>query len=332
MTDAGAQALFNAAVAAGSPYSGGDQFVINNAFVSLRSSGWLARLDRLCFPAAGTQVQGLIDWITLQTYSITGSMSFAPYLGLTGDGSTGCIDTGLSPSAATHFTLNNAMYGVAISSTRTTGAVMCAMGTAGDSDGECRIYPFYTGNQSFTSINHQFSTSTLAPPNVHGIYMENRPDATHMVYYQNTGVLRNDGVTATSLDTNTFKISASAVGGVPSDFSTDTNAGFWIGQGASGDADEAVLEGIIATFLSQIGVTAAPVVANIGGGFQHLGRHTRDELFPEEEAVTEATTEALPVKPPSRKMRKRIAAAAKQPPAPPVDDEEEEAMMIGLAA
>lgn len=331
MSDPGAQALFNAAVAAGSPYSAGDQFVINNAFVSLRSSGWLGRLDRMCFPSAANQAQGLLDWITLQTYAVSGSMTFAPYLGFTGDGSTGCINTGLSPAAATHFTLNNAMYGVAISSTRAVGAVMCAMGTAGDSDGECRIYPFYTGNQSFTSINHQFSTSTASPPNVHGIYMENRPDATRMVYYQNTTVLRNDGVTATSLDTNTFQISASRAGGVSTDFSTDTIGGFWIGQGASGDADQAVLEGIISTFLSQIGVTAAPVVANVGGGFRHIGRHTWSELE-EDEAVTEATTEELPVKPPSRKMRKRVAAAKKQPALPSVDDEEEEAMMIGLAA
>lgn len=87
------------------------------------------------------------------------------------------------------------------------------------------------------------------------------------------------------------------------------------------------------TTLDQI--PAPPVVvANVGGGFQYLGRHTRDELFPEEEAVTVATTEALPVKPPSRKMRKRLAVAKKQPvvAVPPVDDEEEEAMMIGLAA
>lgn len=78
----------------------------------------------------------------------------------------------------------------------------------------------------------------------------------------------------------------------------------------------------------------APVTAPVvGGGFRHIGRVTRDELEPVEEAVTEATTEELPVKPPSRKMRKRLAAAKKQPVLPPVDDEEEEeAMMIGLAA
>lgn len=82
-------------------------------------------------------------------------------------------------------------------------------------------------------------------------------------------------------------------------------------------------------------VPAPPVVvANVGGGFHHIGRYTRDELEGEEEEpeYTTATTEQLPVKPPSRKMRKRLAAAKKQPAPPPVDDEEEEAMMIGLAA
>lgn len=71
----------------------------------------------------------------------------------------------------------------------------------------------------------------------------------------------------------------------------------------------------------------ADVVA-IGGGFRHIGRFTRSELE-EDEAVTVATSEELPVKPPSRKMRKRLAIAAK---ANPVEDEEEEAFMMLLAA
>jgi hypothetical protein len=76
-------------------------------------------------------------------------------------------------------------------------------------------------------------------------------------------------------------------------------------------------------------VPAAPVANSGGGAFRHIGRHSRDELEPEEEAVTVATTEELPTKPLSRKMRKRLAAVAKQSPN---DDEEEEAMMLLLAA
>jgi hypothetical protein len=82
------------------------------------------------------------------------------------------------------------------------------------------------------------------------------------------------------------------------------------------------------TGFDTVPVPVAP--ANSGGGaFRHIGRHSRDELEPEEEAVTVATTEELPTKPLSRKMRKRLAAVAKQSVN---DDEEEEAMMLLLAA
>jgi hypothetical protein len=72
------------------------------------------------------------------------------------------------------------------------------------------------------------------------------------------------------------------------------------------------------------------VAAHAGGGFRHIGRKTRDEWDElDAPAYTVATSEALPVKPPSRKMRKRLAIAAK---ANPVEDEEEEAFMMLLAA
>lgn len=69
---------------------------------------------------------------------------------------------------------------------------------------------------------------------------------------------------------------------------------------------------------------AAPVViANIGGGFRHIDRVTREELEGLEEEA----------KPPSRKMRKRLAVVAKQAkPRPMNDDDEEEAMILLLAA
>lgn len=229
------------------------QTIRNATFASLRSSGWLARLDRVAL-VSGNQTASLVDLITKQTYTVTGTMPFTTNQGFTSDGSTGVIDTGFFPNAPVHqFTQNLALYGCAISSTRASGAVMCVMGTSSDNTSECRIYPFYTGNQSFTSLNAQFSSSTATPPSVHGIYMENRPDATHMVYYQNTTALRNDGVTAIGLDSGSFLIGATHTGGVAADFSTDTIAGWWIGQGASGDADQAVLEGIIFTDLHGMG-------------------------------------------------------------------------------
>lgn len=251
--NATATTLFAALASASVAISDSRKILINRTLNRLSSSGWLARLDRFCMPRAENQGQGLYDWVTAAPYTVTGTMTFAANDGLTGDGSTGYIDTGLAPSAATHFTLNKAMFGVALTNTRSVGAVMCAMGTSSDNAGECRIYPAYTGNQSFTSINGQFTNATPTPPTVHGIYMENRPDSANMVFYRNTTVLRDDARAATSLDTATFLVGATRTAGVAADFSTDTIGGFWIGDGATGDADQAVLQVIINDYLAQIG-------------------------------------------------------------------------------
>lgn len=253
--DPAAQALFTASANAGVSYSGGRQTTVNNAFVSLRSSGWLGRLDRLCCPAAESQGQGLIDWITLQTYPVTATMTFAANLGLTGDTTGGLIDTGFIPSSAGgQFTLNRAMFGVAISSTRSVGHAWCAMGTSAVDTGESRIYPWYADNNQYFSNNAQFSGGTASPAAVHGVYMSNRPDSGHIVSYRNTTVIKNDAVAANSLDNISFLVGATHAGaGAPADWSGDTIAGFWIGDGATGDADQAVLEGIINTYLTAIG-------------------------------------------------------------------------------
>lgn len=246
---------FAAAAAAGGTVSAPRQTIINNAFVSLRSSGWLARLDRTCWPAAESQAQGLVDWITLQTYSVTPTMTFAANLGLTGDAASGFVDTGFIPSSAGgHYTLNKAMFGVAISSTRSVGHQWCVLGTSAIDAGENRIYPWYTDNNQYFSNNAQFSGGTAGPAAVHGIYMSNRPDSGHIVSYRNTTVIKNDAVAANSLDNISFLAGATHAGaGAPADWSGDTIAGFWIGDGAANDADEAVLEGIFNTYGTAIG-------------------------------------------------------------------------------
>lgn len=254
-TDPAATAFFVAASTAGGPVSTPRKTIYNNLFTSLRSSTWLARLDRLGLPGAESQAQGLVDLITLQTYPVTGTMTFAANLGLTGDAAGGLIDTGFIPSSAGgHFTLNKAMFGVAITSTRSAGQTWCALGTSSVDPGESRIYPWYADNNQYFSNNAQFSGGTASPAAVHGIYMSNRPDSGHIVSYRNTTVIKNDAVAANSLDNISFLVAATHAGaGASADWSGDTIAGFWIGDGATGDADQAVLQGILNTYFTAIG-------------------------------------------------------------------------------
>jgi len=179
-------------------------------------------------------------------------MTFGVDLGLTGDGLTGFIDTGLAPSAAVHFTLNKGMYGAAISNTGAPGAY-ALMGTSGFTVGACYIFPNNAGT-SFTAIGDFQSSGSAGAPAVHGIYMETRPNAGNMRYFIDATAIFNDPTAPAGLDTLTFLVgSCRDALALPAFFSPNTSAGFWIGDGQANDADQAVLEGILNTYLTAIG-------------------------------------------------------------------------------
>lgn len=246
--DPSAQALFTASANAGFPYSDGRKTLVNNAFVALRSSTWLSRLGALAFLRAESEGQGLFDWLSATTYAVTGSLTFSS-LGLTGT-SGGYIDSGKTPSVINGWSLNSAMFAVgfsAIDIANTAGEAFS--GSNNDADANYGFTNF--GGSGFAAVN-AVNSLAFPPPGAPVRVYAARMSASGTNLFYNSADQGLDPVAPVGVNsTNTLLFGGARVGGTVVDLiGAGKSMNFFLaGAGPANDADQAVLDGIISTYL-----------------------------------------------------------------------------------
>src|SRR5215831_13637080 len=94
--DAATLAWVAAVVGDGGTVSATEKGYVDTLIVGLRADGLFSKLDRLWLLASENTHQAKIDIIALQSFTLTGSPTFAANAGYTGVGDTG-IDTNFIP-------------------------------------------------------------------------------------------------------------------------------------------------------------------------------------------------------------------------------------------
>lgn len=185
----------------------------------------------------------------------SGSVTFHADSDYQGDGSTGYLDTGLTPSTfGGNFSLNSASEALYDLTNRTTTDVSCAIGALGGVGGVSQLCLNFTGGTLVWSLNAAASgTPTITT--AQGFTTISRTASNLTSSYRN-GVAVTSGTSAaasTSLSTDAFSILARNNANVRSNFSVDKFSAAVIG-GALTSGQQANLSTRINGYMTALGI------------------------------------------------------------------------------
>lgn len=184
----------------------------------------------------------------------TGSVTFSADHGYTGDGSTGFLDTGFTPSTAGgNWVLNSATIGAYILTNRTTNATNVALGStdASGSTGFSYIQPLNTTFQYDLNGN---TFPTVANGSARGHWLVTRTSSSLVTAYKNGASFGSSGSdTSTTLPNQTVLISALHDIGSIDDFSNDQVAAAYFGSGINA-TQAAAIDTRINGYMTALGI------------------------------------------------------------------------------
>lgn len=184
----------------------------------------------------------------------TGTVTFSADHGYTGNGSTGYLDTGFTPStAAGNYTQNSASFGVYTLNARITGQAYANMGSAkASSTAAADFFPWYTDNNTYIEVNA--NDSGVAASVVNGMWALTRTASNALVGYHNGSSFRSASTASIGLPDLTFIIGATHIpAGTVVAFSADQNSAAFIG-GALNATQAANLSTRINSYMAALGI------------------------------------------------------------------------------
>jgi hypothetical protein len=175
--------------------SGTETAAYCNLINGLDTDSTYALLDALYIFATNTTTTANLNLVSTSFgLTQTGTVTFSADHGYTGDGSTGSLNTNLTPPS-THFTQNSASIGVYILSNRTTSNSSAAIG-GGGSAAYYIIKPLDSG---FTWEINAATFPTVANGSTQGAWIVSRPSSATENVYQNGSATAFGTASITSL-------------------------------------------------------------------------------------------------------------------------------------
>jgi len=243
--DPAAAAYFAAVVAAGGTISPARQILYNNLFVSLRSAGVLALLDRLWLLAAENSQSALIDLVARATATAVNSPTFATN-GYTVNGITNYIDTGYMPS----------VNAVMLSQNSAHLSFYCNSGPAyvggGDGSSFLQILGTFTDSNMYARINTGNSGAGFATTDT-GIFIGDRTGPAAIVNEHSGVVLGTTTPASLALGTKSLWIGAYNNNGSFAGASAPARLGMFSAGASLGASGRAALENAVGTYMTAVG-------------------------------------------------------------------------------
>jgi hypothetical protein len=237
------------------------QTLYTNAICSLVASGTWAKLDALYILATNSSTNALIN---LKSTSFSpavahGTITFSADHGYTGDGSTGYLASGYTPSTAGgNMTLNSAAIGAYILTQRITGENYTEIGAGSPA---LDIVP-WNGSDGLTYGEVNANSSGVTPSFASGLTIANRTASGTSTIWRNTQPYATLTQASSSLPTVALYMAGKNQAGSLSNPSTDQLAAAFIGGGLT-TADQTALANAINGFLAGL----ATPVATFGKAF-----------------------------------------------------------------
>lgn len=231
-----------------------DKTNYDNLLCGLNTDGVLAKLDALYVYAAPDTTTAKLNLVQNAFNSTqTGSLTFAAYVGYTGDHATGFLDTIFNPfTAGGHFVQNSASLSVCVLSSRNTNQGWIALGTNSVNFSFITPYAQFTNTVAY-GLN---SGSALAPANTNaqGLWTVSRTSSSAIALYRNGVSFDSSGAnTSGSVDNDNIYVFAVDASGA-SGFTGDQQAAAAIG-GALTSGDAGNLRTRINTYLTAYSVS-----------------------------------------------------------------------------
>jgi hypothetical protein len=153
-----AEAYVAAVVAAGATVSAGQRAAIDTFYRAAKSGGYYSSLKRLYLPIWGVAAANAIDMITLASGTFNGSVTHAAGY-VQGDGTTGWMDYGASPSAI-GATLASASYWYLIAQAGAAAAPRTHGSTWGDIGGAQSFGALHTATPELRATFGSYTTTS----------------------------------------------------------------------------------------------------------------------------------------------------------------------------
>lgn len=235
--DSDAAAWAAAVTSAGGTYSGGTLAAVSAFAVSAKASGYWTKLNRINLFCGDQLAAALVPLkrgggsATDTNVNFVGG-DYTEATGLTGNGTTKYLDTGLIPSAS--LTINSTH--MALYNRSSTAAAGGSMG-ANDGTGVLRaLIPHTDGifysDQYATGTGRVNTAGALATP--YGFLVATRTAANLHTLYQNAASVASNATVSGSLPTISMFICANNASGTPNLPSSQPLAGYSIGDGLTG--------------------------------------------------------------------------------------------------
>lgn len=237
------------------PPTAARQILINNRINAAKASGaWDARDGFYMMAAADAQAAGL-NW-KQDAYNLTPSGTVAPAFeadrGYTGDGLTGYLATGFTPStAAGQFALNSAHLSVySLTNAQSDGVAIGSRTTS--TTGQSLLFLRTATDNTLIRLNQDASqVTTIASTDSSGAFVMRRSGATAGEVFRNGASLGTSAIVSTSLTAAAITIGALNTGGVIGSFNNYQFASAGYGGNltdaqilAEYNADRAYLQGV----------------------------------------------------------------------------------------
>lgn len=213
------------------------------------ASGAWTLLDFLSIYAAADSATALTNLVQASYGgTVHGTMTFAANVGYQGDGNTGYIDTGFTPStAAGNFSLNSATLGVAIQTNRTTPNFSFAIGTTFDDGTTSAIIPMWGDGTSGTVAmlnNNDFTVHNSSTTTAKGMWVTSLLSNAFSLWKDNTLLVSRPPVSVNGPSAFPVLVGAARSGGNPGQFSTDQISAAFGGAGLTSAQISAVSNAI----------------------------------------------------------------------------------------
>jgi hypothetical protein len=235
--------------------SGTESAAYTNLICTMVSDGSFALLDGLYIFATNSTTTANLNLIST-SYALTtnGAVSFSADQGYTGDGSTGYLATGFTPSTAGgQFVQNSANLGIYILTSRTTSQGYVDIGAGGGSVYSL-IQPLFNGGGGQAWLVNSLSLNTYVPTNVQGSWLASRTSSALTTYYGNGVSVGSNASDAAAGNANQqIIILALEDGGFVDSFSTDQLSAAWYGAGLS-STQEATVQTDINNYMKALGI------------------------------------------------------------------------------
>jgi hypothetical protein len=252
-----------------------EQTAFKTAICSMVAHGTFALLDALYIEANTSAANAKVNAVNPGTFNLvqTGSLTFTADQGFTGDGSTGFLDTGFTPSTAGgHMALNSTGFGFCALNNRTTANNSVGFGAfnSGSGIGSYFLTLFSAPVKNGGAIND--AGSDLVNPGAattQGSWAFTRTASNvSKIYHNGAGLSTNQGAGSVSLtDRSIYEFARNDTAG-PSSFTTDQHAYFFMGAGLT-DAQVLSIHNDLGAMLWTLGIVTPCAVAPPVGSLQN---------------------------------------------------------------